>query len=400
MNEIQEKANDLLIEFDSICRENNIEYCLDPKTAGRAFVYERFIRSFASISVVMTVEDCLRFKDIVETSSMVDREIEYMGNSDRYNSFDFSYVDKSTTYIAVKRGNDFQKHGVRITIVPIRKNVKKRWLTLLETGWEKNGYSRATQFTVGNLMAIGIIKIMMIMGRKNLTKMLFSKLCTAYSGAKESDVFVRPFKTNRTYFEKGFFENKGVASLEENQYPVPKDLDTYLLDALGESWESKIKKPSRIESRLITMANVPYEKYLKNMEMRGLSLETIFNEERKNSWTRFLSRRYLRAQLDTWDLACRSGDRLEFYEEFSKKQELIQNLYDNEDFEALDEIFKIHEKKTKYYLSKGLGLCVSKEIFELQCELLLRRGEDEVVERLRKIVPAEHMVPIKTSSVK
>ena len=66
----------------------------------------------------------------------------------------------------------------------------------------------------------------------------------------------------------------------------------------------------------------------------------------------------------------------------------------NKAYDELDEIFAEHERKVKYYLKNNLGLCVSQEIMDLQCELLINRGEEDVVKQWKQLVPEEHKKPI------
>ncbi|MEG0830371.1 MAG: hypothetical protein RSD88_07745 [Anaerovoracaceae bacterium] len=396
MNNMQKKTNNLLVEFDNICRENKIEYWLDPVLAGRALVYNGFVTDSINVKVVMNLKDCLRFKEIVEKSPMEDRAIEYMGNNKRYPSFDFSYVDETTTYILTKRGTDFQNHGVKIVILPLRKSVENSWATFLEDGWEKNGYRKTRKLNRKSIISLIVVRIMMIIGRKNLAKIIFGKLCSTYGDTENSKVSLRQFKTKKIQFTQDFFKKKKMVEFENKEYPIPEDDETYLINSLGTGWKNAILKTSFDEKDAIRIPNVPYRKYLLSMEKAGRPMDRLFKRQRDNLFFKALAMGNFKAQDKAWALANRSGDRLRFYEEFTRKQKLIESLYANEDFYQLDNIFAEHEETTKKYLKMGLGLCVSKEILDLQCELLLRRGEVKTVERLKALVPIEHMSHIKT----
>jgi hypothetical protein len=56
--------------------------------------------------------------------------------------------------------------------------------------------------------------------------------------------------------------------------------------------------------------------------------------------------------------------------------------------------FAEHERCCLSYLKKGLGLCVSREIHEIQLRLLRDAGKVEEAERLASLVPREHMLPL------
>ena len=46
------------------------------------------------------------------------------------------------------------------------------------------------------------------------------------------------------------------------------------------------------------------------------------------------------------------------------------------------------------YLKKNIGMCASKEILDIECELLEYNGEKKIAEELIRLVPKEHYAPL------
>lgn len=396
MDLIQEKALELLIEFDSICKEQNLVYCLGPRTAAQALLHKGFTGQFTDIEVCMPVKDCLAFINYIEKTKNETRSVEYMGNSKNYAAYCVDYVNEETTYINLKRGTDYSHYGIGITIQMIRDDTGNKWLAFLETGWENNGYRLTNKAQLSHIAAFGTVRLMMLAGKKHLAKKLFYKFSSQYGSCQSSKKFIRIFKRKRKYFEPDFFEDMSRIEFEKTWFPVPKQTEEYLVTFFGPGWRETIENASSSSASIIKMAEVPYRTYLAHLEQCGQPLKKIFSKQRKSFLSGIFAFRHFRSKDKAWDIACRSGDRLNFYEEFQARREQINNLHMNKAYDELDQIFAEHEKKTKYYLNNNLGLCVSKEILDLQCELLENRGETEVVRQLKSLVPKEHMAPLKS----
>jgi len=238
--------------------------------------------------------------------------------------------------------------------------------------------------------------LILLFGRKRVAKWLFNYIAKTYSSYKTKNgkkVF-RTFKNRKKFFRKSIFKRTRLIEFEGEMFPVPAATIKYIRAFRKRETKLDRVKTNFTKSNMIVLENVPYKEYFKRLEEKGVDLKALFKENRRLEIEDSFHQDKLKAKDNAWIVACRSRDRLEFYEEFQAKKELIQNLYENEDFEELNRIFARHEKKTKYYLKKGLGFCVSQEIFDLQCELFLRRGMKRRVEKMRQLVPEEHRKPI------
>lgn len=395
MNAVQEKCLELLKEFDGICRENGLMYCLSPRLAAEGILYGGFGPNSFEPEVYMPVDDANAFIKIIENSQDETRSVEYMGNSKNYLDFSVRYVNEETTLINLNRGTDYSHYGINISIKMIRKPVENKWAAFLEAGWECNGYRFFRKFRASYLAAFAVVRVMMLAGRSGLAKRLFRKFSAVYGGAaKGNETFVRLFKKQRNFFSCGMFDEVQLVSYEDMQLPVPAELETYLVDYFGPGWQEVVLNRTVDPAKWVQMADVPYGEYLKRLEETGQPIKEVFREQRKSFLSGIFAFRHLKAKNKAWIVACRSGDRLRFYEEFQSKKEKINNLHMNKAYDELDEIFAEHERKVKYYLKNNLGLCVSQEIMDLQCELLINRGEEDVVKQWKQLVPEEHKKPI------
>ena len=394
MDAIQLRCFELLNEIDKICEENGLMYCLSPQTAARAVMYGNLEATSNELDVCMPVDDAVKFIDIIEKSNNKSRFVECMKNSKKYSAFCADYVNEDTTYIEVKQGDSYSHFGIGVTIHFIKTGKADKLTSMLETGWENNGYRLFRKLDKNNILAFGLVRAMMIMGRKALSKMIFNKLVAAYGGPiKGKKTFIKELKKDNRYFKKGTFDKLTKIKLGSGEYPVPEDTETYITDFFGPGWrELVINSPGKRNA--IQMADVPYREYLAYLDRCGRSLKAVFHEQRMAMLSGVFAFRHFNAWKKAWDVARRSGDRLAFYEEFQLKKERIDNLYANKEYEELDEIFAEHEKQVRYYANNNLGLCVSEEIMEIQCELLKNRGEKALAERLRKLAPEEHKKPL------
>lgn len=395
MDAIQSRCFELLDEIDAICEENGLMYCLSPRTAARAVMYGTLEAGNNVMEVCMPVDDALKFIEIVEGSSDGSRHIEYMGNSKRFPAFCIDYVNENTTFIEVKQGTNYSHHGIAVVIQMIRNDKESQLGQLLETGWESNGYRLFSRLNPFYFISFGIVRLMMLIGRKALAKMIFKKLASIYGGSiSGKKTFVKEFKKNKRTFKKGTFDNLKRMKLDEGEYPVPEDTETFLIDFYGPGWrEIIINAPGA--KNAIQMADVSYKEYMAYLEECGRPLKNIFHEQRMAFLHGAFAFKHFNAWKKAWDVASRSGDRLTFYEEFQLKKERIDNLYANKEYEELDDIFAEHEKRVRYYANNDLGLCVSEEILDIQCQLLRNRGEKGLAKRIKELAPEEHKVPLK-----
>jgi len=400
MDNIQEKSFQLLCEIDEICKNNDIKYFLSPGTARQAFLYEGFLTGNVTANIIMSPEDMNKFSDLIDEK---ERSVETLCSNIRFPEFAARYVNENSTYIQLQRGSDYKNRGISVGIIPLRNEpdrFKNKMTAFLENGWECNGFRFTKKLRPGNIISFATVRMMIIIiGRRRLSRWLYKLLSNSYvnkNGHKnENKVFIRSFKKKRKYFDKGLFENVGEITFEGREFPVPADIKEYFKEAFGTSWFIKSDNAVEKSEKIIQIANVPYNEFEKFADERGYNLNKLFKKQRNHLIDAVFVFRHFSNTKRVWDVAKRSGDRLRYYEEFSANREIIHNLYQNQKYEELDRLFAQHEADVRYYHNLGLGFCVCKEFFDIQCRLLELRGEKDFVDELRQMIPKKHLEPIK-----
>ncbi|TDP58557.1 LicD family protein [Aminicella lysinilytica] len=396
MNVIQKKSYELLKEVDDICNENDIEHYLGPTALGLAATYQGHSADSINLDVIIPASEMQAFVDAVNKENRTDRTIDYMGNYKNHLSFTIEYVDKTTTFLNMKQGTDVSCYGVKVTLLPLRRDVKGfsgTWAGVLETGWECNGYRFTKNITVKRIIATGIVRIAMIVGKGRLARHLFKKLCKVYSGRSELVAFKRP-KQKQFLVDGKYYDYPVNVTFEGRQFKAPSDFEAILKAFYGPLWREKLLSMNKAYSSTIISSRVPYEDYLRECRDSGHDIRDLFDGNRRNMIDGAFVLKDFKAMKQAILIAKRSGDRLNFYEEFQQKREIIQNLYSNKNYDKLALIFAEHEEKTLFYLNKKLGFCVSKEYFDIQCDIFRYEGRGYIIDKLTKLIPEEHYKPI------
>jgi len=112
MNALQNRMHKLLVEFDKICRENNIEYCV---CSGCALGIERhggFIPWDDDIDLFITRDNYIKLDELMNKSLPENRAWVTDRNYPEYENPLVRYVDTSTTQIARSRIGDGTPLGI------------------------------------------------------------------------------------------------------------------------------------------------------------------------------------------------------------------------------------------------------------------------------------------------
>lgn len=402
MNDIQNSCFNLLLEIREICIKYNIVYFLDPETAAKSLLYKGFKNNNdTSLSLLMDIENGLKFIEKFNMENRYNREIEYMGNSGHYPSFSISYVNKDSTYIEISDGTNYEKKGVRININFIRNSNKNLFFSLLEKGWETNDYNYSGLKDIKTLISFLYVRFMMIFGRKRVSRYIFNTLCKFYIKKNNSNqVFIRKFKGNRKSYSANIFLQSKEICFEGKNFPVPLMINTYVTKFLGKKWNKKMGGSyNKKKSNIIYLKNIPYEYYLKCLQENIPYNKTVIIRK-INLILRWFIRNDLEYKEKAWIIAKRSGDRLNIYEDLMQKKDKIDFYYNKRNYKALDKILSEYKKKAKYYLKYNLSLCPNEYFLNILCECLDNRGDYKTAEKLLKYMPQKHKKPLIESEKK
>ena len=396
LNSIERKALELLIEFRDFCYEHNLKFFLGPRMTALANCFGGFGQAFRSPDICMPLEDALSFISLIEMSGNKDRAIDYMGSNSCYSSFSACYVNENTTYIEINQGDNYSKHGVRLKIEFIRPEINSKIASILETGWESNGYRMLKKKDYKMIAGKRLMKAFQCLYGEDAAGKMFDYFVKQYSGKKSNNaaVFLKKMKRKRVVFQKDMFENTTLVEFEGEMFPVPDNQMEYVESVLGNHWRNSLYNEERKTSDIFAH-NVPYRTVIAEFEKAGKSLSNdIFDKKKESLEYSFKNRDIFDNKKKAWELARRSGERLLQYELLSSQWDRICQLRAEKKYDELYEIFRDYDQKTKMYLKKNLGLCASKPILDIECELLEYNGEKEIADKLIKLVPKEHYVPL------
>ena len=396
MNELQSKAFELLKEVDEICTRCGIDHYLGPTSLGLAMIFGGHSGDSINLDMIIPASRMQDFVDEVNKVNRPDRAVDYMGNYRNHLAFTIEYVDKTTTLIKMSQGTDVSCYGIKVTLLPLRRDVPGltgTWAGMLETGWECNGYRLTKNITVKRMISTAIVRIAMIVGKGRLARHLFRKFVKVYSARSENVAFKRP-KKKQFRVDGANFDIIEKISFEGREFPMATNAEAMMKAFYGPLWKTNLENRNLSYSNAIISSRIPYEEYLEKCRSMGQSLEDLFAFKRKNLISGVFAFKDFNAKAKAVLIAKRSGDRLHYYEEFQQKREIILNLYANGDFEKLAEIFAEHEARTLFYLGHKLGFCVSREYFDIQCDIFRYEGREELIDKITRLIPAEHYKPI------
>lgn len=389
MSTVKEKSAELLAELRDLCDKNSLQYWLAPRTTARAYTYGGYGEDFFIPGFVMTLDDALRLKALVESGAVAGRSIECMENNPQFTTFSMTYVNEETTLIDIIRGSDYSKHGVRVNIDILRPQADDKNLRRQETLWECTGYLRvlSVKHQRINKPARTYVNARKKMGG---TKALYSKMCHKYQGVSASKYYLKMYYMKGVTLPVSMFEKNGEIEFEGEKYRVPEPVDEYLQKSTRGTWKSMLEKPALEVKTHIYYEYVPYRELQERFAADGNSIEAIFNKN-KDWYNRSTEQvKYNSEKKRLWNLANRSGMRAIVYNDLSKQIDTIRSLYAEHNFAELEKIFEQYDKELHRLLDMGLGLCPNKELLDIECALMEARGETAAVKKLRALVPEQH----------
>lgn len=389
MSTLNSKSIELLAELRNICNENGFRYYLSPMTAARAFMYGGFGYRFCVPSVAMPFDDAMKFKKLIDGNTISGRMIECMENNPEYSSFSLSYVNTDTTLIDLIRGTDFRQHGVRVDIELLRPRTNDRGLRCWEVLWDCNAYLRvlSVKHRWVNKPAHAIIGILKYLGK---TASLYRTMCRTYEGRTSDKYLLKAYYMTAAGIPTSMFDQTSEIEFEGESFTVPADVEGYIYTATNGTWKAVLEEPEKMLQEYIFYDNIPCAEMETALRNDGDSIDTVFRKSKDLYMDTDEKVSYNSGKKRLWDIANRSGIRAILYVEMNRQIDRIRSLYQEEKYEELEQIFSEYDKELHKYLDLDLGLCPCKELMDIECELMKRRGENDKVNRLLELVPPQH----------
>ncbi len=398
MTEIQKTLFTLLCEVDGICRKYGITYFLHENTALEAVQKDHMGEERMIAEVIMRVPELLRFMEAFEKEKPAHRSLESWLNEPRYGDFGCRYVNDDTLYLDLPNYHHYRQYGFAVRISVLRdfpaSRLKSKLATAKEIGFEMTFAegSRAEAKKYEFCEKLVRPKLKTPESSLEFTRKMFDEFCGIYDNPSAQRCFSKYFRTQRHHFERSWFAEPIMTTLEGRSFPVPAR--EYFVSMYGQGYMSRRLPGRKMTEYIVADTEIPYKDYLKEIADIGLPLNKYITERE----------RYIRKQkagqpkVDTikhyWDLLFRTGDRFELYEQYAPiKKELLSMRREGRFDELSAALAPYREKLMKNY-KLGLGLCFDPEIFDCMTDVLRRQGNGQLAAELREMIPEEHMKPI------
>lgn len=265
---LQLKILDIVKDFDSLCKKNNIEYYLLYGSALGAVRHNGFIPWDDDFDVGMTYENYLKFIDVCKTQ--LDSSKYFLQNMDTEKNYYLSFSklrDITTTLVEESHKDVDIVHSVYIDIFPLvgvpRNKIKRKFLEI------NRAFALSANINViNNKFLYLVFKIILkIFGKNNILKWC-TKNCVKYS-CKDYEDWCSIFDgdgmvtsmTTKTIMGRG-----KTVKFENMRLPIPCLFDDYLTQVYGDYM--KIPSDEQIKAREHTPyfldLNLPYKDYKKS----------------------------------------------------------------------------------------------------------------------------------------
>jgi hypothetical protein len=404
MQDIQSVLLQLLKEIDELCSKNEISYCLSGITAESAFTKGIIEDYDTEIIILMTPPNAKKFIEAAENGLLPNRAVESMLNNPYFPNFRLHYTATDTLYYPLSNTSRYRikNKGIHIRIEIIhsfsKNKFKKAYDDMLQIGWRCNQSPFMGTRSIKRFISMVATRCMMVIGRQNLARHLFNKWCNEFSTDADSvrGYYIRPKIRNiliDDYVIKGNFrqvEANGV------KFPAPKNILTYAKHEIsGIKWPNYDPDENRsIQENLLYSTIITYDELSNRLSNENNKLDNLYRLRRRVQFHGLMVVRDNRYKNYAWNVASRSGDRINLLEFYAPKFSYLQYLYDDRDIDRLREELKPLTDATLFYYKKHLGLCVHPFLTELQNKLFIMDGMENVVEDIDKMIPEQHRKPI------
>ncbi len=390
----------LLTEIDTVCRENGLHYFLTGQTALEAYRSGQFETSSKVVDILMTLPDIKELIAVIEAQGKADRAFESLYNNDHFREFQFRYVATDTLNLSLHSDLTSEKPGIYIRIRALKVDVHtplSKAMTLQKKAWrfyyrdypntsrisgEKKIGKRMSNFWVGHTHD-GYRK-RMIRGIEKTQKNV----------SLDDELYIRGLRRNRPIiFPQGLFAESQEVELEGHKFFIPKDAELFFEVLYGENWTERTFKPSEVTQNRIVDANFPYAEYFAYLKANGLTTdisEELAAENKARAELKPLDKRLTR----NWRIVQRTGARFNLWKQYVPQKAYIQDLYENEKWEELGEVLADYDIAARKYRKFDLGLCFDEDIFRIYQAWLIYNENEELAEKMEKVVPEEHWAPI------
>ena len=388
MTKQQTRLCQLMLELHTLCNDLELDYYLIGQQL--LFVYKKDSIHGYEIDVAMFYEDWQVLADHIKDSERYDIE-SVLDGGNMFGCY-YRFVDKETLMLDADWYGKYKKPGIGINVHIIRKkNMKSRYLLLLENGL-KNIYldnnTKARRFAE---------RLIEKKGRAAFSETMSNLLqqCYLKKDVKSGGAFI--YEPRAPYFslDASIFANRRMITFQGMALYTFSRPGPYLVGRYGKGWR-KVKPKIDVETyRCIFSDCLPYEKYINEIESKGLLSEEFSKMSREYGPMFNEFRKMEKYENDGWEKTMFvTGERYRLWKEYMPKKPQIKRLYDDDRFDELEIILSDYIAVLRKYLKKNIVVCFDEDILDVVRILFLKNGNEAFVNKIDRYVLEEDLMGI------
>lgn len=391
--ELQAKQLELLSEIDKICTENQIKYFVVGRTLLHGYYQHAMDGGHKMNTIAMLPEDALKFIEAVGKCPSETRSIDYSLNNPRHSDHTIYYCDSQSLNFDWNNSDVSRNDRIHITIYILKRkhDRKYQWLFVRAMDVIRTIYYKEQEnFFWKKICAFPIMKIL---GEKKVAEIVFKGYIKGAVGPSEKKFYLSKNNYKQSVgkqYKAAFFQNGEPIEIYGRIYNGPDEPELFLENVFGKYAKENVsvieEKPSVLK---IVDCNMTYSEFEKNVDISIVKDELWSSYKKGQAYSQELTKLNNKIR-QYWNILLRGEDRIKLYFEYEPVKTEILQCNENGDFEKLEELLKNYDRKVRYYLNKGLGLCFDAEILEVYVRMLKMSGEGRLAARLLKKIPEEH----------
>lgn len=388
---------ELLQEIDEICSKNNLKYILIGKSALNVFINNSIKNHYHTVSIAMTQGDIDRLCDIVEKQYKSNRYIEGIFNNLNYTHLYISYGNSNTADFRIIDVNKEICKGIQINIYPILKVAQLDGTPIV--GWTSNllrerEIHKLVTKQVDNKKLWYINIVIRIL--KRLYK--FSGGGNHYYKKVKNNFFIDKWEDIQKYskvqindmeFDSYLLKDIKKIDIDGIQVNMPSKTKIFIDDSFYEDYNDVSLKENRNE--WIIDAEIGYEKIIEETK-------DILMEARHNHELIIMGRLKVRKEKENvenvWRLVQMTKKQVEYIQYFDNNGSKLfkKDLTDINQFNEVYKEIKPVINTLKKYGEYNMTFSINPNIDSLIEKVLLIKGDEELVNKLREISKNEYYI--------
>ncbi len=356
MNGIQKNLFQLLIEFDEICKKNDIEYLLAAGASLGAIRNRCFMPWDDDIDLYITRDNWNKLRHLVETKENIipeGRSLVYNENTPYYCNPLPRYVDTTTTTMYVSQalaGEACGQHLELFIMDPMPKGEKEKeeylilsrlYCELLSPYFVVNKNALLDEWQAHYKLYKKYCKRIDKEGEEVVLKELEDKLFNF--SAEECDEYCMRWGIKVYRYNKKHFKQDRYATFEGKEFPVGTDTEGILRTAYGDSWMYVPDTEEQISHNSIQSSTRSFREYT-NRYIPKINRKTVFKKYHKNKRNN-ASVFYYRKKLDMLVAKERVAIKAkQIKNDLDSKKDYLYSLLENKNYNTLNKEFNDYIK--------------------------------------------------------